>query len=120
MDRDMPWAAKMPGFHESGIFCPGPIQRSGCEKRHCNVSPTAPQAATVTLHITQFDGGNAISAFRVQQLQPALEAIHPKITGIAARFVHLVAEKIAAIKGLTPRQVEDATWETGRRFFGIE
>lgn len=37
-----------------------------------------------------------------------------------SRFVHLVAEKIAAIKGLTPRQVEDATWETGRRFFGIE
>lgn len=37
-----------------------------------------------------------------------------------SRFVHLVAEKIAEIKGLTPRQVEDATWETGRRFFGIE
>ena len=47
----------------------------------------------MTLHITQFDGGNAISAFRVQQLQPALEAIHPKITGIAARFVHLVASE---------------------------
>jgi len=47
----------------------------------------------VTLHISQFDGGNAISAFRVQQLQPALEAIHPKITGIAARFVHLVASE---------------------------
>ena len=53
------------------------------------------QAATVTLHITQFDGGNALSAFRVQQLQPELEAIHPKITGIAARFVHLVAAKSA-------------------------
>ena len=37
-----------------------------------------------------------------------------------SRFVHLVAEEIAEIKGLTPRQVEDATWETGRRFFGIE
>ena len=49
----------------------------------------------MTLHITQFDGGNAISAFRVQQLQPALEAIHPKITGIAARFVHLVASESA-------------------------
>ena len=47
----------------------------------------------MTLHISQFDGGNAISAFRVQQLQPALEAIHPKITGIAARFVHLVASE---------------------------
>jgi phosphoribosylformylglycinamidine synthase len=45
----------------------------------------------VTLHLTQFDGGNAISAFRVQQLQSELEAIHPRITGIAAHFVHLVA-----------------------------
>jgi len=45
----------------------------------------------VTLHLTQFDGGNAISAFRVQQLQSELEAIHPRITGVAAHFVHLVA-----------------------------
>ncbi|MDR2332208.1 MAG: phosphoribosylformylglycinamidine synthase [Burkholderiaceae bacterium] len=45
----------------------------------------------MTLHLTQFDGGNAISAFRVQQLQSELEAIHPRITGIAAHFVHLVA-----------------------------
>jgi len=45
----------------------------------------------VTLHITPLEGGNALSTFRAQQLQPALAAIHPKIDGIAARFVHLVA-----------------------------
>ncbi|MFN7041625.1 MAG: phosphoribosylformylglycinamidine synthase [Acidovorax temperans] len=45
----------------------------------------------MTLHITTLAGGNALSNFRAQQLQPALEAIHPKISGIAARFVHLVA-----------------------------
>ena len=45
----------------------------------------------MTLHITQFEGGNALSDFRVQQLLPRLQGIHEKITGIAARFVHLVA-----------------------------
>jgi len=45
----------------------------------------------VTLHQISFAGGNALSPFRAQQLQSALAAIHPKITGIAARFVHLVA-----------------------------
>ncbi len=49
------------------------------------------QAATVTLHKISFAGGNALSTFRAQQLQSALAAIHPKITGVAARFVHLVA-----------------------------
>ncbi len=45
----------------------------------------------MTLHITQFEGGNALSSFRVQQLLPRLQAIHDRITGIAARYVHLVA-----------------------------
>ncbi len=45
--------------------------------------------------MTTLAGGNALSSFRAQQLQPALEAIHPKITGIAARFVHLVATDAA-------------------------
>ncbi|MGV3679596.1 MAG: phosphoribosylformylglycinamidine synthase, partial [Acidovorax sp.] len=49
----------------------------------------------MTLHMTTLAGGNALSTFRAQQLQPALEAIHPKITGIAARFVHLVATDTA-------------------------
>ena len=45
----------------------------------------------MTLHLTQLEGGNALSSFRAQQLLSSLEAIHPKITGVAARFVHLVA-----------------------------
>ncbi|WP_099743460.1 phosphoribosylformylglycinamidine synthase [Acidovorax sp. 62] len=49
----------------------------------------------MTLHMTTLAGGNALSNFRAQQLQPALEAIHPKISGIAARFVHLVATDAA-------------------------
>jgi len=49
----------------------------------------------VTLHLTQFEGGNALSSFRAQQLLTDLVAIHPKITGIDARFVHLVATEAA-------------------------
>ncbi len=45
----------------------------------------------MTLHISQFEGGSALSDFRVQQLLPALQAVHDKVSGIAARFVHLVA-----------------------------
>ncbi|WP_296490741.1 phosphoribosylformylglycinamidine synthase [Rhodoferax sp.] len=45
----------------------------------------------MTLHITPFEGGSALGAFRVQQLLPGLQAVHEKISGIAARFVHLVA-----------------------------
>jgi len=44
----------------------------------------------VTLHITEFEGGNALSEFRVQQLLPRLQAVHGKVSGISARFVHLV------------------------------
>jgi phosphoribosylformylglycinamidine synthase len=49
----------------------------------------------VTLHLTTFEsesrGINALSDFRAQQLLPRLQAINDKITGISARFVHLVA-----------------------------
>jgi len=45
--------------------------------------------------MTTLAGGNALSSFRAQQLQPALEAIHPRISGIAARFVHLIATDAA-------------------------
>ena len=45
----------------------------------------------MTLHISSFEGGSALSGFRVQQLLPSLRAIHDKISGIAARFVHLVS-----------------------------
>ena len=64
----------------------------------------------MTLHLTTFEGEpqgghsttaptqapvhaaiNALSDFRAQQLLPRLQAIHDKIVGIQARFVHLVA-----------------------------
>ena len=58
-------------------------------------------------HITHFEGGNALSDFRAKQLLPVLQGIHDKISGISARFVHLVGtdttpdaallEKLAAL-----------------------
>jgi phosphoribosylformylglycinamidine synthase len=53
------------------------------------------KAAPVTLHISPFEGSNALSSFRIQQLLPGLVAIHDKITSISARFVHLVASDAA-------------------------
>lgn len=55
----------------------------------------------MTLHISQFEGGSALSSFRIQQLLPGLQTIHDKISGVAARFVHLVssdAEPSAQLK----------------------
>jgi len=40
------------------------------------------------------DGINALSDFRAQQLLPRLQAINEKISGIHARFVHLVATDV--------------------------
>jgi len=34
-------------------------------------------------------------------------------------YVRLVAEKIAQLRDMTPQEVEQATWENGKRFFGI-
>ena len=49
----------------------------------------------MTLHITTFEGGNALSNFRSQQLLPQLQGVSDKISGISARFVHLVATETA-------------------------
>ncbi|MGH6627554.1 MAG: phosphoribosylformylglycinamidine synthase [Burkholderiaceae bacterium] len=54
----------------------------------------------MTLHLTQFEGGNALSDFRVQQLLPRLQAIHDRISGLDARFVHLVASAVAPAEAL--------------------
>ena len=43
----------------------------------------------MSLHITEIEGGQALSAFRVQQLLPRLQAVHDKIQGLSARFIHL-------------------------------
>ena len=45
----------------------------------------------MTLPLCFFDGGNAISAFKVQQLLPRLQEISDKISGLTARFVHLAS-----------------------------
>ncbi|MEO8859529.1 MAG: phosphoribosylformylglycinamidine synthase, partial [Burkholderiaceae bacterium] len=45
----------------------------------------------MTLHISFFDGGNALSTFRSQQLLRTMQAVHARIGRVAARFVHLVA-----------------------------
>ena len=45
----------------------------------------------MTLHISTFEGGNALSSFRAQQLLPPLRAIDDKVSGVHARYVHLVA-----------------------------
>ena len=45
----------------------------------------------MSLHLTPFEGGSALSAFRVQQLLPQLQTLHDKVSGIAAHYVHLVA-----------------------------
>ena len=41
-------------------------------------------------HLTHFEGGNALSAFRAQALLPRLQAVQGRITGVAARHVHWV------------------------------
>ncbi len=69
-------------------------------------SPNAPahyKATTVTLHITSFEGGNALSNFRVQQLLPSLQSVSDKISGIAARFVHLAATEAPLDKPLADK-----------------
>ena len=40
-------------------------------------SAVSPKATPVTPYISTFEGGNALSAFRAQQILPALQAIHP-------------------------------------------
>ena len=45
----------------------------------------------MTLHITEFEGGRALSEFRVQQLLPRLRQVHDHVSGLSARFVHLAA-----------------------------
>ncbi|MDZ7921076.1 phosphoribosylformylglycinamidine synthase [Rhodoferax sp.] len=57
----------------------------------------------MTLHLTSFEGGNALSNFRVQQLLPQLQGIHDKISGISARFVHLVATETGLEKALADK-----------------
>ena len=45
----------------------------------------------MSLHLRTFNGGAAISGFKVQQILPRLADISDKITGLSARFVHIAA-----------------------------
>ncbi len=49
----------------------------------------------MTQHISSFEGGSALGNFRVRQLLPKLQAIHERISGVSARFVHLVLSATA-------------------------
>ena len=82
---------------KSRVYTDDPSQRLPREHPANPVHPI--KATTVTLHIAQFEGGSALSAFRVQQLLPRLTAIHDRIDGIAARHVHLVASEAVLAAG---------------------
>ena len=45
----------------------------------------------MTLHLSEFEGGNALSPFRIQQILPRLQSLVPAIQGLSAHFVHWVA-----------------------------
>ena len=45
----------------------------------------------MTLQLSTFDGGNALSRFRAASLLTALQGVHDQINAISGRFVHWVA-----------------------------
>jgi len=53
---------------------------------------------STSLHLTHFEGGNALSAFRAQALLPRLQAVQARIVGIAARHVHWVCSESALMR----------------------
>jgi phosphoribosylformylglycinamidine synthase len=57
----------------------------------------------VTLHLSTFEGGNALSPFRSQQLLAQLHRVHDKISAIDARYVHWVATDSAPEPSLHQR-----------------
>jgi len=78
------------------------MRRSGAWSRpvKCKASRRAPVSGgaflshtgfKVSLHITEFEGGRALSEFRIRQLLPRLQEVHDKVSGLSARFVHLAA-----------------------------
>ena len=70
----------------------------------------------MSLHITTFEGGNALSDFRIAQLLPRLADISPQIQGISARFVHLVAT--SALLGDAQKQTLSALLSYGEPYAG--
>ena len=60
----------------------------------------------MTLHLSSFNGGNALSRFRAQQLLKALQGVHDKVSGVSARYVHWVATPSAPSAVLKTQLVE--------------
>ena len=54
-------------------------------------------------HLTHFEGGNALSSFRALALLPRLQAISPRISGIAARHVHWVCSELPLARADTDK-----------------
>ncbi len=79
--------------------------------RACSTQAYAPlklpipssRPCTVTLHISTFEGANALSPFRNQQLLAQLQRVHDKISALDARYVHWVATDSAPQAGLQDR-----------------
>ena len=57
----------------------------------------------MTLHISTFEGANALSPFRNQQLLAQLQRVHDKISALDARYVHWVATDSVPQAGLQDR-----------------
>jgi phosphoribosylformylglycinamidine synthase len=70
----------------------------------------------VSLHITTFEGGSALSDFRIAQLLPRLAVISPQIQGISARFVHMVATATPLVD--TDKQTLSALLSYGEPYAG--
>ena len=73
--------------------------------RQAPPSVTQP-AHTATPVVTVFEGGAALSDFRVRQLLPKLQAIEPKIQGLDARFVQTTHRASRSLNdgGFLPRR----------------
>ncbi len=70
----------------------------------------------MSLHITTFEGGNALSDFRLAHVLPRLADISPQIQGISARFVHLVATATPLLEA--SKQTLSALLTYGEAFAG--
>ncbi|MFN5254343.1 MAG: phosphoribosylformylglycinamidine synthase [Limnohabitans sp.] len=70
----------------------------------------------MSLHITTFEGGSALSDFRIAQLLPRLAVISPQIQGISARFVHMVATATPLVD--TDKQTLSALLSYGEPYAG--
>ena len=56
--------------------------------------------ATIAPHLSTFEGGNALPAFRAAALLARLQAVSPRITAVDARYVHWVGTE----QPLAPQQ----------------